>query len=101
MTDYTINSLIPAPAPKTRLGRNSKYPFHTMRVGDSFVIPEGQRSAVAKAASMHRSRYAPWCFVIDEDADGDVRCWRVEDAPKYSLKALVNPLDGRYTDSER
>ena len=68
MTDIKVESNIPLPI---------KYPFANMRMGDSFLLPEGvNRIAVAVAASRY-GRSNNKKFTVRKTKDG-FRCWRTE-----------------------
>ncbi len=57
--------------------RPRDYPFAQMRIGDSFLVPEGEpprRVAVAASTDSKTSRRR---YAIRTMADGRVRCWRV------------------------
>ena len=60
----------------------SIYPFRKLKVGDSFIIPDGKVAAVKKAAGMHRVRNMPWSYRIGKDQEGNTRLWRIEDTGK-------------------
>ncbi len=68
------NQVIPATI--QNLGRRERYPWSKMEVGDSFFIPDGNRSRIAGAAS-HAARRLGRKFVV-RSVDGGVRAWRSE-----------------------
>ena len=65
--DYiTIDKDVPLP-----LGRATKYPFHEMKIGDSFFVPN------VKAVGVHH--YKPKLFMrrtVIENGIKGVRVWR-------------------------
>ena len=63
-----IESGIPMPA---------KFPFAEMKVGDSFLVPEGMnKSTVAVYANRHAKKTGTK-FTVRKTAEG-YRCWRIE-----------------------
>lgn len=71
MSKFVIEKDIPAPK-----GRNSKYPFYDMEVGDSFVAPGTSRNNLSAAASA-AGRKLRRKFVTADTENGP-RVWRVE-----------------------
>jgi hypothetical protein len=67
-----IERNIPPPESK----RMTKYPWGEMKVGDSFLFPEG-KAAPSESARSASQRYKPKRFVARRTEDG-YRCWRVE-----------------------
>lgn len=57
--------------------RASKYPWDQMRVGDSFLVRDGEYRKISSATSMTNQRKAPRKWVARVVTDG-VRVWRVE-----------------------
>lgn len=60
-------------------GRPAKYPFRSMKVGDSFLVPEtGLYAAnrVSRSASACGSRNG--CKYVTRRVPEGVRCWRVK-----------------------
>jgi hypothetical protein len=55
--------------------RRLKYPFATMKPGQSFFVPGGDLHKVASAAS-HWSKTRGYRFTT-RAVDGGIRCWRV------------------------
>ena len=55
---------------------STKYPFFTMKVGDSFGVPIEKKDSVYKCASSYGSRHGQKFSV--RKFDGAYRCWRVE-----------------------
>lgn len=73
----TIENSVPVPAKiRTRTG---KYPWATMNVGDSFIIPDGIK-AVNVRASMYKAQKdfagAGKKFHVGNDENGVLRAWR-------------------------
>ena len=70
-----------------RGGRQAKYPFDKMAIGDSFVVPAAsaedaykkQKSIMGAAKMKARLRGAKFTARICDDLDGRlfVRCWRI------------------------
>ncbi len=71
MSKFVIEKDIPAPK-----GRNTKYPFDDMEIGDSFVAPNTARSNLSAAASA-AGRKLRRKFVTADTENGP-RVWRVE-----------------------
>lgn len=67
-----IEKGIPAPQFGGRGAR--KYPWHEMKVGDSFVFPTSASFAY-EAARTATKRYAPKVFRAGKNGD-EMRCWR-------------------------
>lgn len=82
--EYKIMADMPPPA---AFKTPSKYPFGSMAVGESFIIPIGNEYKVTQAAYRWRERHLPWNFRVGEDKDGCTRLWRVEDAQKRIKKS--------------
>lgn len=74
---FKIDKNIPLPT-GVNGGKESKYPFTQMEVGDSFLAPEEQRNAVRSMATYH-TRKNKMRFVVrkDEKEANHVRVWRV------------------------
>lgn len=68
------DKVIPATIPN--IGRRERYPWSRMEVGDSFLIPAGDKRKVAGAAS-HAGRRLGKKFIVRAVDDG-VRVWRAE-----------------------
>lgn len=68
-----IQSNIPAP-PAKRGGRKPKYPWASMRVGDSFFVQGKSRDQIATTAYSAGTRYG-YKFTVAEVQNG-VRIWR-------------------------
>jgi hypothetical protein len=58
-------------------GRDSKYPFRLMDIGDSFFVPceKGKKEAVQRSLSQCARHSKPLKFITRQLDDG-VRCWR-------------------------
>jgi hypothetical protein len=63
--------------------RKYVYPFSKMQVGDSFIIAASQMARIKSAADRYRQRFAPWCYGIGKDTQGNWRLWRVPDKAKH------------------
>jgi hypothetical protein len=77
-TFYKVERGVPIP---TR-GSHHTYPFGTMRVGDSFLVPVAKRKTVRSAAWLAGKRRG-WKFKSRDDLDElgrlrGVRVWRVK-----------------------
>lgn len=68
MTSFKIDKTIPIP-PK-QMGREPKYPWKEMEVGDSFLVPNITREKI-NATSPH-GKY------LKRQEDGGVRVWRIK-----------------------
>ena len=63
------------PIPSSPPGRRSSYQFHTMRVGESMLVPGKRISSVSSSAKSVGKRLG-WTFTA-QTQDGGVRIWRV------------------------
>ena len=68
-----IDKNVPLP-PKT--SRKRKYPWETMQIGDSFLIPEALRIYGYSMASRASKDYAPKKF-CSRSVEGGARVWRI------------------------
>jgi hypothetical protein len=69
---YELTDSIPLPS-------ISKYPFGTMKVGQSFFTPDTAhrvRSAAAAFGKKKGLRFA--CRIVTEEGIRGFRCWRIE-----------------------
>lgn len=73
MSAYVVESGVPL-VPSRQARR--KYPFHGMKVGDSFVITELERGRVSVAACWHTKRYGPKFSIRKRNKE--TRVWRVK-----------------------
>ena len=76
---FDIESKIPIPAKGT--GRGPIYPFHDMKVGDSFFVPDppdGQRNRIYSSAYGQRRTSGGKVRYTCRLESGGVRVWRVE-----------------------
>jgi hypothetical protein len=69
---YEVEDNVPVPPKK--VSRKSKYPFGSMAINQSVLIPEKGYSAVIGVLRKHKSEGKK--FVVREVADG-FRVWRV------------------------
>lgn len=75
--ELQIDHGIPIPKIKQWKPREPRYPFHRMKVGDSFLSQKG-RAVVSTAAIQFVRRKAPdWRFTIRTTTKG-IRCWRIK-----------------------
>jgi hypothetical protein len=75
--EIVVRKGVPLPADGRCHGREQKYPFAEMEVGDSFVFPAGVSSARASAsAGSFGKRAGGWKFTIRKTQEG-VACWRI------------------------
>ena len=66
------------PLPKKANGRlDHKYPFRQMKVGDSFLYPEGVSPTAAYHVARYHSLKMQVQFTVRKTPEG-FRCWRVE-----------------------
>ena len=56
-------------------GRPNKYPFGKMRIGDSFMVSEGDENLVRCSANGYGNRHSMKFSV--RKYEGGYRCWRV------------------------
>lgn len=54
-----------------------KYPFHLMKVGDSFAIPETVKRTTAHVAAKRYGDANGMKFIVRIMPDRSYRCWRV------------------------
>ena len=73
---YKIETGIPIPeTEKTVAGR--KYPFLSMQIGDSFLIPKSDLGKdETSPVRFANSRFKPKKFVSQYDVEGNLRIWR-------------------------
>ena len=57
-------------------GKESKYPFMQMEIGDSFQAPEEQRNAIRSMATYHTRKHKRR-FIVRKDGGSTVSGWRV------------------------
>ena len=76
---YELEASVPIPAHSHR-GKPGRYPFASMKVGDSFLVPGNETTAKRLGsnsycwAQYHKNAFK---FVVRQIPDG-VRCWRYE-----------------------
>ena len=83
--EFKIEKNIKRPQQYMGRGRKLKYPFHDMKVGDSFFIPVADQNNIQKvgsivrnAANMARMRNKTIGRFSTRAVDGGVRVWRIE-----------------------
>jgi hypothetical protein len=64
------------PMPEWLMGRNAKYPFAHMEVGDSFFIPG--KTAYAIGGAVHNASKRTKYKFVSRTMDGGARVWRIE-----------------------
>lgn len=79
MSDYKIEKNVPMP---NGTGKGwTKYPWHEMAVGDSFLIEKPTLTKLGFPrvyAGISNVRYAPKKFTQRKQEDGSLRIWRIE-----------------------
>lgn len=79
MTQFKIERGIPVPSSIGRGGRESKYPFEKMRVGDSFALDnEKQLQSARNAAYLYKKSTPDFNYGAVQNDDGGGRLWRLE-----------------------
>lgn len=85
VNDFVVERGIPSP--KARAPKKTKYPFHSMEVGESFVVSPMKSDNCRSASNQFCRRHqVTWKFSVaisvDEKAEPPhvnvYRCWRVE-----------------------
>ena len=71
---YEVDVSIPPPV-NHRSGR-AVYPFKTMPVGASILVPKGMAEKARIAAAVHKSRHPGWDYAT-RSVDGGIRIWRI------------------------
>lgn len=78
---FVVETGVPMPASKPKPiiseGRYMKYPFKSMKRGDSFLAPAEFAERARDAAKHWRSRHPGWDHFYKMQKDGGVRIWRV------------------------
>lgn len=73
---FEVLSDVPPP-PKRFAGDDfRRYPFDTLGVGQSFVVPSEQGDLVRSAAKMWKRRHPGWDYTT-RSRDGTTRVWRI------------------------
>jgi hypothetical protein len=72
---FKIEKNIPLPSGGAG-GKESKYPFMQMEIGDSFQAPDEQRNAIRSMATYHTRKHK-MRFIVRKDGEAHVRIWRV------------------------
>lgn len=76
VADFEIDDSMPIPKVK-QPGRPSKYPFDTMKVGQSFFAPGFKCRTIGNAAR-HKRPMKFRCRSVVENGVRGTRCWRIE-----------------------
>jgi hypothetical protein len=71
---FEITSTVPIP-PSGKRGAQNKYPFHMLKVGDSFFAPGMTAQKLSNASTWHKLKNG-WNFKC-QTVDGGARCWRI------------------------
>jgi hypothetical protein len=78
---FTVQKGIPLPAPRhakvKKATRASKYPFRSMKVGDSFEFKGPKAEQFQKSVSVLTKPLANRKFATRKTAEDTVRVWRV------------------------
>lgn len=72
-TVFTVEKGVPRPKLK---GRNSKYPWADMEVGDSFAAPKKLSISLVNSAAQ-QSRKRGWKFSVRTMDEQTCRVWRI------------------------
>lgn len=72
---YQIEKGIPLPEKKEN--KSEKYPFDDMVVGDSFLVPSAERSAVTPRVAYYHEKFPDRRF-SSRKVNGGVRVWRTK-----------------------
>ena len=62
--------------PPLKVGRETKYPWSDMAMGDSFAVPRNIRTIVLAAARGYSHRHPDYKFIARNIGD-ETRIWRV------------------------
>lgn len=91
---YSIDKNVPLPP--SRRGAKAKYPFASMQLGDSILVPDdGSRRAqmrLGSAANMHFKRTGKKFATRREGMAVRVLCIRDNDVSIHSLPPLEQPV---------
>lgn len=61
------------------IGKDNKYPFKTMEIGDSFFVPCGKGESVIVQRNIAQcARHRLPLKFSTRQLEGGVRCWRIE-----------------------
>lgn len=73
MSQYKIEKDVPFVGARV----HNRYPLSDMKVGDSFLVPDGtaKTTSVRSAVSMYKARHPGTDFMTKEESDG-LRVWR-------------------------
>lgn len=73
---YKIEKGIPAPVTLAKRGRRTKYPFKKLKVGDSFLVPNANKTSLSVCAG-NQAKKLNREFITRSIGKKDVRVWRV------------------------
>ena len=80
MVDFKIEKNVPAP--KGHKGRDTKYPWADMQVGDSILIPKKSRSSAGSSSDYYsrtkENNEVKFTSRIEEEQPDMVRFWRIK-----------------------
>lgn len=78
VTHIKVDKNIPVPSNLVRKGREGIYPYTTMKVGESFLIPKGKELS-AKSCAVHqiKNHNLTAQFAFYPTSEG-LRCWRIK-----------------------
>lgn len=76
-TEFKIDKGIPLPPP-AKGGRNGKYPWREMEVGDSFFMPGAARSGAPQYLAGQRTGFRFSSRGVIENGVKGRRIWRIE-----------------------
>ena len=71
---YEINKGVPVPP--FAVHRNTKYPFRSMEIGDSFFVPDIQHHNMSSVMAYHKKAYGTQFTARQED--NGIRVWRIK-----------------------
>ena len=79
--NFVVVSNIPIPPLNERKGsgRQPKYPFNTMNIGDSFAVnlDEVSRNTIDSAARAVKKKYPGKDFTVRKTSSKELRIWRI------------------------
>lgn len=75
MSEFTIEKGIPV-SKRVGAGRETKYPFDLMEVGDSFLVTDLKVKTISRTCCRYGKRLSR--KFVSRTVDGGVRVWRTE-----------------------